>query len=62
MPTSEMECFIMGVLSVVYFGSLFIAYLKYLENRQLEKENRQLEKKILETQRKIDSKNKDKRG
>ena len=52
----------MGVLSVVYFGSLFIAYLKYLENRQLEKENRQLEKKILETQRKINSKNKDKRG
>ena len=49
MPTSEMEYFIMGVLSVVYFGSLFIAYLKYLENRQLKKE-------ILQIQRVIPSK------
>lgn len=36
-------------LSVVYFGSLFIAYLKYLENRQLEKE-------ILEIDRDINTK------
>lgn len=49
MLSSEMECVIMVGLSVVYFGSLFIAYLKYLENRQLEKE-------ILEIDRDINTK------
>lgn len=46
MLSSEMECVIMVGLSVVYFGSLFITYLKYLENRQLEKEILEIERGI----------------
>lgn len=54
MPSYEVKIFIMGALSAVYFGLMFISYRKFLENRHLKKE-------ILEIQREIDSKNKDKR-